>query len=100
MKSKQLTVWEAACIVTGYGIGGGVLAMPYLTAKNGVILSFCHPGAGLCRQLGAAHDDRRGGPEMRRGLADSLRIFPVSVPRQGEIPPYNYLLSYSWPWCW
>ena len=40
MKSKQLTVWEAACIVTGYGIGGGVLAMPYLTAKNGVILSF------------------------------------------------------------
>ena len=21
----------------GYGIGGGVLAMPYLTAKNGII---------------------------------------------------------------
>lgn len=32
----RLTVWEAACIITGYGIGGGVLAMPYLTAKNGL----------------------------------------------------------------
>lgn len=39
MKTKQLTVWEAACIITGYGIGGGVLAMPYLAAKNGVILA-------------------------------------------------------------
>lgn len=33
----KLTVWEAACIITGYGIGGGVLAMPYLAAKNGII---------------------------------------------------------------
>ena len=38
MKTK-LTVWEAACIVTGYGIGGGVMAMPYLTARNGVVVS-------------------------------------------------------------
>ena len=36
MKNKQLTVWEAACIITGYGIGGGVLAMPYMAAKNGI----------------------------------------------------------------
>ncbi len=34
---KQLTVWEAACIITGYGIGGGVLAMPYLAAANGIL---------------------------------------------------------------
>ena len=33
---KNLTVWEAACIITGYGVGGGVMAMPYLAAKNGV----------------------------------------------------------------
>lgn len=39
MKNKQLTVWEAACIITGYGIGGGVLAMPYLVAKNGLLVS-------------------------------------------------------------
>lgn len=39
MKTKQLTVWERACIVTGYGIGGGVLAMPYLSARNGVPMS-------------------------------------------------------------
>lgn len=40
MKNKQLTVWEAACIITGYGVGGGVMAMPYLAAKNGVISAF------------------------------------------------------------
>ncbi len=37
MEKKQLSVWEAACIITGYGIGGGVLAMPYLAAKNGLL---------------------------------------------------------------
>lgn len=36
---KRLTVWEAACIITGYGIGGGVLAMPYLAQKNGVLIA-------------------------------------------------------------
>ncbi len=36
---KKITTWEAACIITGYGIGGGVLAMPYLAEKNGVIMS-------------------------------------------------------------
>jgi amino acid permease len=39
MKTKKLTVWEAACIITGYGIGGGVLAMPYLAAKNGIMVA-------------------------------------------------------------
>lgn len=37
MKSKELTTWEAACIITGYGIGAGVLSMPYLAEKNGFI---------------------------------------------------------------
>ena len=36
---KQLTTWEAACIITGYGIGGGVLSMPYLAARIGFIAS-------------------------------------------------------------
>ena len=36
---KKITTWEAACIITGYGIGGGVLAMPYLAEKNGIIMS-------------------------------------------------------------
>ena len=39
-KKTRLTVWEAACVITGYGIGGGVLAMPYLTEKNGVVAAF------------------------------------------------------------
>lgn len=36
---KQLTTWEAACIITGYGIGGGVLSMPYLAERIGYIYS-------------------------------------------------------------
>lgn len=39
-KKTRLSVWEAACIITGYGIGGGVLAMPYLTAQNGIVAAF------------------------------------------------------------
>ena len=39
MNKKQLTVAESACIITGYGIGGGVMAMPYLAQKNGVVVS-------------------------------------------------------------
>ncbi|MFR8336801.1 MAG: aromatic amino acid transport family protein [Eisenbergiella massiliensis] len=39
MNKKQLTVVESACIITGYGIGGGVMAMPYLAQKNGVVVS-------------------------------------------------------------
>ena len=40
MKNKELTVWEAACIITGYGVGGGVMAMPYIAAKNGLVVAF------------------------------------------------------------
>ena len=36
-KNRQLSVWEAACIITGYGIGGGVMSMPYLAARIGFI---------------------------------------------------------------
>ena len=36
-KNKKLSVWEAACIITGYGIGGGVMSMPYLAARIGFI---------------------------------------------------------------
>lgn len=39
MTSKKISTWEAACIITGYGIGGGVLAMPYLAEKNGIIMA-------------------------------------------------------------
>ena len=37
MNNKTLTNWEAACIITGYGIGGGVMSMPYLAQKAGFI---------------------------------------------------------------
>ncbi|MCQ2550738.1 MAG: hypothetical protein MJ146_00895 [Clostridia bacterium] len=37
--NKKLTTWEAACIITGYGIGGGVMALPYLAEKNGFLIT-------------------------------------------------------------
>lgn len=39
MKNKQLTIVESACIITGYGIGGGVMAMPYLAQRSGCLMS-------------------------------------------------------------
>lgn len=32
---KRLTFVEASCIVTGYGVGGGIMAVPYLASLNG-----------------------------------------------------------------
>ena len=37
---KELTTWEAACIITGYGIGSGVMSMPYLAEKTGMLSAF------------------------------------------------------------
>ncbi len=39
MSKKRLTTWEAACIITGYGVGGGVLSMPYFAEKIGLLPS-------------------------------------------------------------
>lgn len=36
---KKLTTWESTCIITGYGIGGGVMAIPYLMERNGLVVS-------------------------------------------------------------
>lgn len=36
---KKLTVWESACIITGYGVGGGVLSMPYMAERNGFLVA-------------------------------------------------------------
>jgi amino acid permease len=32
----RLSFAEATSIIAGYGIGGGVLALPYLVSRNGV----------------------------------------------------------------
>ncbi|MCC8022917.1 MAG: hypothetical protein LIO46_03950, partial [Clostridiales bacterium] len=38
--TKKLTTFEAACLVAGNGIGGGLMALPYLSAAVGVIGTF------------------------------------------------------------
>jgi amino acid permease len=35
-QQKKLTFIEAAAIITGYGIGGGIMTVPYLTTKTGL----------------------------------------------------------------
>ena len=40
MENKNLTFLEAAAIVTGYGIGGGIMAVPYLASLSGIIPMF------------------------------------------------------------
>lgn len=34
---KRLTFVEASCIVTGYGVGGGIMAVPFLASLNGAV---------------------------------------------------------------
>jgi amino acid permease len=36
---KKLTFVEASCIITGYGVGGGIMAVPYLAAQNGLLIT-------------------------------------------------------------
>lgn len=34
---KKLTTWQAACIITGYGIGSGIMTLPYLVTRAGLV---------------------------------------------------------------
>ncbi len=34
---KKLTTWQAACIITGYGVGSGIMTLPYLITRAGTI---------------------------------------------------------------
>ncbi|MCL2757011.1 MAG: hypothetical protein FWD43_02890 [Coriobacteriia bacterium] len=36
---KKLSVWQAACIITGYGVGSGIMTLPYLVNRAGILWS-------------------------------------------------------------
>ncbi len=36
-KKKKLTLFEASSVVAGLGVGGGIMAVPYLASLNGVV---------------------------------------------------------------
>jgi len=46
-KAKDLTFFEATAIITGYGVGAGIMAVPYLTSLSGIF--------SLCILLGIAY---------------------------------------------
>lgn len=35
---RKLTVWQAACIITGYSVGSGIMALPYLMTNAGLAI--------------------------------------------------------------
>lgn len=37
--NKKLTVWQAACIICGYGVGSGIMTLPYLAERAGIVPS-------------------------------------------------------------
>lgn len=39
MKEKKLSFWEASSIITGYGVGGGIMAVPFLADRNGLLVT-------------------------------------------------------------
>ncbi len=49
--TRRLTLFEAASIVAGYGIGGGVMTVPYLAEKNGLVPALLIMAAALCISL-------------------------------------------------
>lgn len=36
---NKLTTWQAACIITGYGVGSGIMTLPYLVDRAGLVPS-------------------------------------------------------------
>ncbi len=40
MEEKRLTFFEASSIIAGYGVGGGVMAVPFLTSLSGFVPFF------------------------------------------------------------
>lgn len=34
---RKLTVWQAACIIAGYSVGSGIMALPYLMSRAGFV---------------------------------------------------------------
>lgn len=36
-EGKKLTTFEAACVIAGSGIGGGIMAVPYLASRTGLL---------------------------------------------------------------
>lgn len=37
MTKKDITLFEAASLITGLGVGGGIMAVPYLANQNGIL---------------------------------------------------------------
>lgn len=37
--ASKLTTWQGACIITGYGVGSGIMALPYLVSQAGTVAS-------------------------------------------------------------
>ena len=50
-EQKWLTFVEASCIITGYGVDGGIMAVPFLAAQNGLLVTLLIALAGAATFL-------------------------------------------------
>ncbi|MBN2050517.1 MAG: hypothetical protein JW760_08750 [Spirochaetales bacterium] len=75
--SKQLTLFEAAGIVAGYGIGGGVMAVPFLAARTGIfpaigIILVCYAASALLHLMIAEMSSASEGKQILEIMTNYL----------------------------
>ena len=71
MEKNKLSVWQSACIITGYGVGGGIMAMPYLAEKNGILMAMVILVLSFLANLIIQPYDCRYLNQKRRKITDS-----------------------------
>jgi len=82
-KKGKLTLFEAACLIAGLGVGGGIMTVPYLASLNGIV--------SVLAIMTAAY-----------GISVVLHLMVVEVVLRDEEPKQlveifgKYLFSESW----
>lgn len=77
MHKKNLSLFEAASIIAGYGIGGGIMAVPFLASRTGVLPALILIAAGygasvLLHLMIAEMSSATGGRQILEVMTDYL----------------------------
>lgn len=77
MHKKTLSLFEAASIIAGYGIGGGIMAVPFLASRTGVLPALLLIAAGygasaLLHLMIAEMSSATGGRQILEIMTDYL----------------------------
>lgn len=77
MSKKDLTLFEAAGIIAGYGIGGGIMAVPFLASRTGIlpaalIIAVCYGASVLLHLMIAEMSSAAEGKQILEIMTDYL----------------------------